>query len=197
MKNILGFTLTAVLTLSFTAAPMAMEMEKGVKSKSKEEQMKIAQSAAPAYISKDASIMVYGEDGKLMEAKKGTNGFTCIPDIEGQEQPDPICMDPAAWQWLSDAMSGAPKPTNTVPGVAYMAKGGFHWEKDGKITPTTKNEPGAKRVKEPPHWMVLGPFDSKTSGLPSMHHGKFGTYIMYDGTPYSHLMIYQDPNKLK
>lgn len=197
MKNILGFMLAAVLTLSFTAAPMAMEMEKGVKSKSKEEQMKIAQSAAPAYISKDASIMVYGEDGKLVEAKKGTNGFTCIPDIEGQEKPDPICMDPAAWQWLNDAMSGAPKPTNTVPGVAYMAKGGFHWEKDGKITPTTKNEPGAKRVKEPPHWMVLGPFDSKTSGLPSMHHGKFGTYIMYDGTPYSHLMIYQDPMKLK
>lgn len=49
---------------------------------SKGEQIKIAESAAPARISKDATIMVYGTDGKLMEAKKGSNGFTCIPSIE-------------------------------------------------------------------------------------------------------------------
>lgn len=206
MKNIFSFTLAAVLVLSLAAVSTAeekkemekgkMKKEKGIKAMSKEELVKLAMSAAPVSISKDATIMVPGEDGKLMEAKKGTNGFTCIPDIDEQEVPDPICADPAAWQWANDMMSGAPKPTNTVPGVAYMAKGGWHWEKDGKIL-MNKNEPGAKRVKEPPHWMILGPFDSKVNGLPSMPVKGFGTYVMYDGTPYSHLMIYQDPNKLK
>ncbi|MBI5598553.1 MAG: hypothetical protein HY890_02315 [Deltaproteobacteria bacterium] len=169
---------------------------KGAKSLSAEEQVRIARSAAPSRISTDAAVMVYGKDGKLMEVKKGTNGFTCVPDIEGQETPDPICMDRAAYQWLNDAMMGAPKPTNTVPGIAYMARGGWHWEKNGKITPATKNEPGAKRVKEPPHWMILWPFDSKTTAIPSIS-GRSGTYIMYEGTPYAHLMIYQDPNRSK
>lgn len=91
-------------------------------------------------------------------------------------------------------MKNAPKPTNTMPGIAYMAKGGSHWEKDGKII--MKKEEGAKWVKEPPHWMVFWPFDSKTSGLPAIP-GNFKTYIMWDGTPYAHLMIYQDPNKMK
>ena len=192
MNRLLALVFTVILVIGFAELSMA-----GMKGKPQGEQIKVAQSAAPAPISKDATIMVIGEDGKLVEAKKGTNGFTCVPEIEAQEVPDPICVDAAGWQWLSDAMSGRPKPTNTVPGIAYMAKGGWHWEKDGKITPATKNEPGAQKVKEPAHWMVLGPFASKASGLPSMHHSKFGTYIMYEGTPYAHLMIYQDPNQVK
>ena len=192
MNRLLALVFTVILVIGFAELSMA-----GMKGKPQGEQINIARSAAPPNISRDATIMVVAEDGKLVEAKKGTNGFTCVPEIEAQEEPDPICVDSAGWQWLSDAISGKPKPTNTVPGIAYMAKGGWHWEKDGKITPATKNEPGAKKVKEPAHWMVLGPFDSKMSGLPSMHHTKFGTYVMYDGTPYSHLMIYQDPNQVK
>jgi hypothetical protein len=196
LKNI-PFILTVSLLLGFAATIMAGEKAKGVKSMPQEEQIKLAQSAAPPHISKDATIMVMGTDGKMVEARKGTNGFTCIPDMEAQEEPDPICLDPAGWQWLSDAMAGKPKPTTTVPGIAYMGKGGFYWEKDGKVTPTTKKEPGAKRVKDVPHWMILAPFDSKASSLPSMPNKKFKTWVMYDGTPYSHLMIYQDPKGLK
>ena len=185
----------ALLALSTTAAPLSIAGTR-IEAMSSAEQIKIAESAAPARISRDAAVMVIGKDGKLAEAKKGTNGFTCVPSIEGQEIPDPICMDAPAYKWLTDAMEGKPKPTNTSPGVAYMARGGWHWEKDGKITPVTKNEPGAKRVKEPPHWMILWPFTPEKSGLPSVPK-KFGTYVMYDGTPYAHLMIYQDPNILK
>ena len=161
---------------------------------SKDQLIKLAMSAAPPSISQDATIMVPGENGQMVEAKKGTNGFTCIPDIDGQEKPDPMCADAAAMQWGNDYMSGAPKPANTVPGIAYMARGGWHWEKGGKIL--MKPEEGAKRIAEPPHWMVFWPFDSKGSGLPSLP-GKFQTYIMFEGTPYAHLMIYQDPGKLK
>lgn len=195
MKRIMILAIMAILVTGLAGVAAAKMKGKDVKSMSKEEQMKLAESAAPAHISKDATIMVFGADGKLMEAKKGTNGFTCIPDIDEQDVPDPFCGDAAAMQWADDMMKKAAKPTNTVPGIAYMAKGGWHWEKDGKII-MDKNEPGAKRVKEPPHWMVFWPFDSKMSGLPSTPQ-KFGTYVMWDGTPFAHLMIYQDPNKMK
>jgi len=59
-----------------------------------------------------------------------------------------------------------------------------------------KEEAGAKVVKEPPHWMVMWPFDSKTSMLPNTPNPS-GVYIMFDGMPYAHLMIYQDPKKMK
>lgn len=160
----------------------------------KNELIKLAKSAAPASISEKAAIMIPGADGVLVEVVRGTNGFTCIPDIDGQEVPDPMCGDEAAMQWANDLMSGAARPTNTVPGIAYMAKGGWHFEKDGKIL--MKEEPGSKRVKEPPHWMLFWPINSKASGIPSMPN-KLGTYIMWDETPFAHLMIDQDPGKLK
>jgi hypothetical protein len=159
------------------------------------EQVALAESAAPGHISKDATIMVFGKDGKLMEARKGTNGYTCIPDMDGQEVPDPGCGDQASMQWMNDYLNKAPKPGNTVPGITYMARGGWHWEKNGKVLMHMDEMAGAKRVKEPPHWMVLWPFDPKLSGLPVLP-GKFGTYIMFEGTPFAHLMIYQDPMKI-
>jgi len=197
MKQILHFLFTMVLTVSITSLAMAGEGHKKgespIKGMSKEKLIKLAESAAPAEISKDATIMIPGEDGKLAEARKGTNGFTCIPDVDGMAKPDPICFDQATGQWVNDLMSGAPKPTNTAPGVSYMGQGGWHFEKDGKIL--MKNEEGAKTMKEPPHWMVVWPFESKAAGLPSMPN-KLGTYVMWEGTPYAHLMIYQNPNKM-
>lgn len=91
-------------------------------------------------------------------------------------------------QWVEDLVAGKPSPSNDEPGIAYMMQGGWHWEKDGKIT-MDKNEPGAVRVKEPPHWMVFWPFGASRTYLPTMP-GRFGAYIMWDSTPYAHLMIY-------
>jgi hypothetical protein len=166
---------------------------KDVKAMSEKDQTALALSAAPARISKDAGVMIYGADGKLTEAKKGTNGFTCIPTVMNLPVPDPICMDAASNQWMTDVMNNAPKPSNTVPGIAYMARGGSHFEKNGKVVMAGE---GAKVVKEPPHWMVMWPFDPAASQLPTVPNPS-GIYIMFEGSPYAHLMIYQDPNKMK
>ncbi len=166
---------------------------KDVKAMSEKDQTALALSAAPARISKDAGVMIYGADGKLTEAKKGTNGFTCIPTVMNLPVPDPICMDAASNQWMTDVMNNAPKPSNTVPGIAYMARGGSHFEKNGKVVMAGE---GAKVVKEPPHWMVMWPFDPAASQLPTVPNPS-GVYIMFEGSPYAHLMIYQDPNKMK
>ena len=88
--------------------------------------------------------------------------------------PDPICMDGASNQWMTDMMNNAPKPSNTVPGIAYMARGGSHLEKDGKVV---MSGDGAKVVKEPPHWMLMWPFDAsrleaadRSQSVRSVHH---------------------------
>lgn len=196
------FVSVTVLIAGLTTFAMADEGHKmaapakgGIRSASKEEQIKVALSAAPAPIAQGASVMVYGEDGKLVEAKKGMNGFTCIPDISGLPTPDPICNDPAATQWFNDMLSGAPKPTNTTPGISYMASGGWHFEKDGKAV--MQDGPGVKKIQEPPHWMVFWPFDAKTTGIPHLPANALGTYIMFEGTPYAHLMVYQNPKGIK
>ncbi|MBI5197575.1 MAG: hypothetical protein HZA19_03095 [Nitrospirae bacterium] len=195
MKRMMTWAVGIFVVFGLTALSPAEEMSKSpIKNMSKDQLIKLAMSAAPENIAKDATILLPGEDGKLMEVKKGTNGFTCIPDIDGQEKPDPICADEASMQWVNDLMSNAPKPTNMKPGIAYMAQGGWHFEKDGKIL--MKPEPGSTRMEEPPHWMVFWPFDSKASGMPSLPN-KWGAYVMWDGTPYAHLMIYQDPNHMR
>jgi hypothetical protein len=159
------------------------------------ERIALARSAAPADIAKGARVMDMDAEGKMVELAPGTNGFTCMPDDPSTPIADPMCMDPAAFQWASDLISGKPKPTNTAPGFAYMARGGEHYEKDGAIL--MQNAEGAKLVKEPPHWMLFWPFSAAATGLPSLPQGDKGTYVMWDGTPYAHLMVYQDPNKMK
>lgn len=166
---------------------------KDVKSLSEGEQVKLALSGAPPHLVKEVGVMIYGADGKLTESKKSTNGFTCIPTVMNLPDPDPMCMDAAVQQWMNDLMDGAPKPTNTVPGIAYMARGGSHFEKEGKVV---MGGDGAKTVKEPPHWMLMWPFDAEATKLPTAPNVS-GVYIMFEGTPYAHLMIYQDPKKMK
>ena len=166
---------------------------KEVKAMSEKEQTALALRAAPAHIANEAGIMIYGADGKLTETKKSSNGFTCIPTVMNLPDPDPMCMDAAVQQWMTDLMNNAPKPTNTVPGIAYMAVGGSHFEKDGKVV---MSGDGAKIVKEPPHWMVMWPFDAAATKLPTAPNPS-GVYIMFDGNPYAHLMVYQDPRKMK
>jgi hypothetical protein len=54
---------------------------------------------------------------------------------------------------------------------------------------------GAKVVKEPPHWMIMWPFNAATTKLPTVPN-RAGAYIMFEDTPYAHLMVYQDPKKM-
>ena len=195
-------SLSLLITCSLLMTTVAAEGEtlsgkkstvKDVKAMSEKEQTALALSAAPAHIAKGAGVMIYGADGKLTEVRKDTNGFVCIPTVTNLPIPDPMCMDAASHQWMNDIMSGAPKPSNTVPGIAYMARGGSHYEKDGKVVMAGE---GAKVVKEPPHWMIFWPFDAATTKLPTVPNPS-GVYIMFEDSPYAHLMIYQDPNKMK
>ena len=145
-----------------------------------------AMSAGPASIAANATVIDLNK-GKATVLRKGTNGFTCIPGHPGMVGDDPMCLDAQSMQWASDWMAHKPAPTNTKPGVTYMFAGGTDYS---MTDPWPK--PGKQVYKTPPHWMILWPFDPKASGLPSAFQSA-GTFVMFKGTPYAHLMIIGKP----
>jgi hypothetical protein len=159
-----------------------------------EEFARDAREAAPARIADQAGITRMGPKGKVTPVSQSRNGFTCTLLPDGNNSP--ACADERGFAWLVAAFSQQPKPPPADrPGIAYMAKGGVHFEtSDGAIVMA----PGAgtREVDEPPHWMILWPFDSASTGLPTRPNAG-GTYIMFAGTPFAHLMVHQDPKMLK
>jgi hypothetical protein len=153
-----------------------------------------AREGAPERISDQAGIVRMDPKGKVTPVSQSKNGFTCtlMPD----ESRSPVCADERGFAWLVSAISQKPQPPAIdKPGIAYMAKGATHYEtSDGKMMMV----PGAgtKEVREPPHWMIIWPFDSASTGIPTKSNAG-GSYIMFAGTPYAHLMVLQDPKMLK
>ena len=86
----------------------------------------------------------------------------------------------------TDLIAHKPKPTNTRPGILYMLAGGMS---QSATDPWATN---GTPVKEPPHWSLIWPFDPKEAGL-SDKPKDTGTWVMYAGTPYAHLMTNQKP----
>lgn len=157
------------------------------------EYIKLAEAAGPSHVAAHAAIARMDEGGVVTRVRPGTNGFTCLVGVPGD--PDaPVCVDGPALQWIRDVVWKERKPTNTVPGVAYMAKGGVHHETpSGDIV--IEAGPNTTPHREPPHWMLLWPFDP-TSGFATRENPS-GVYIMFANTPYAHLMVYQDPTKMQ
>lgn len=176
------FALPAVLAAQ--AQPMARPM-----TMTNAQFISTARGGAPAKVSANATVARIDPATKKVDTlATGTNGFTCSYFAEDEA---PFCGDANAWQFMVDAHSGKPKPTNTAPGISYMAQGGVHHETASgeiKMAPDATTHP----VKEPPHWMLMWSVDAAASGLPTKP-GTSGVYIMFAGTPYAHLMVYQDP----
>lgn len=169
------------LLASILAAPLAANA-----AESTAEKIERAMSAGPATIAKAATIADMDANGKMLVLRKGTNGFTCFAGHPGTTGDDPMCADEASMVWMGSWMKHAKKPANTKPGIVYMLAGGTDWSADDPWA--TKGTP----IKEGPHYMMMWPFDTKTSGL-SKKASDEGTWIMYAGTPYAHLMINGKP----
>jgi hypothetical protein len=145
-----------------------------------------AMSAGPADVAKEARIVDTNARGQMVVLREGNNGFTCMPGNPNVVGDPPMCVDAPALQWYADAKTHKPKPTNTVPGITYMLAGATQRsDSDPNDTTSTPIEIG-------PHWMIMWPFDPKTTGLPTTHKPT-GAYIMWAGSPYAHLHIMGRP----
>jgi hypothetical protein len=145
-----------------------------------------AMSAGPAEVAKAARIVDTDAHGKTVILREGSNGFTCMPGNLKVVGEPPMCVDAASMQWLADAKAHKPKPTNTVPGITYMLAGAT------QRSDSDPNDTTSMPIDVGPHWMIMWPFDPKTTGLPTTHKPT-GAYIMWAGSPYAHLHIMGRP----
>lgn len=175
-----------LLTVGMVACGTIRAQKKEGKDDSNDVKIARAMAAGPPEIAKDARIVDQDENGHETELREGTNGFTCYPGHAGVVGDDPQCANAAAVRWQRDFLALKPKPTNTEPGIVYMLTGGSDW------SASDPNATSGSAIKEPPHWMILWPFDPKTSGF-STEPKQTGTWIMYANTPWAHLMINQKP----
>lgn len=158
-----------------------------VKKMSTAELVRSALSAAPREIAANAAVIAPDASGKMKEIHAGTNGWTCMADEPDSPGLDPMCLDKAAMEWVQALMAKAPKPTNSVPGLGYMLQGGSDISATDPYATKTDHY-----VASPPHYMIMWPYDAKQTGF-STKPKKTGTWIMWAGTPYAHLMVNQVP----
>jgi hypothetical protein len=111
-----------------------------------------ALSAGPPSITEQAAVMDWPvnpndgmSDGRVL--RQGTNGWTCMPDIPGRPQHDPMCADETMMKWLMATRSGK-KPDIDRVGLSYMLMGEA---RQGQGAPSAKDP---SQVKE---WFYVGP----------------------------------------
>ena len=76
--------------------------------------MKNAMSAAPEGVAKNATIMITDAKGGMITLKKGTNGFTCMPDDPTTPTNDPMCADENSMLWIQAYLNHA-QPLAALP----------------------------------------------------------------------------------
>jgi hypothetical protein len=145
-----------------------------------------AMSAGPSNIAGSARIVDSDASGNTVVFREGSNGFTCMPGNPKVIGQPPMCVDSASLQWFADAKAHKAKPTNTVPGITYMLAGAT------QRSDSDPNDTTSPPIHVGPHWMIMWPFDPKTTGLPTTHRDD-GAYIMWAGSPYAHLHVMGRP----
>ncbi len=154
---------------------------------SREQKVANAMTAAPQSIAAAATILdwpaVMGDRPSTLRA--GTNGWNCLPDDPTTEGNDPMCIDAAWMQWMEAFMA---KTDPKVPNVAfgYMMAPGGSWGSNIDPVATGKTATNQWHL-HPPHVMVVVPDIRALDGLPT-DPASGGPYVMWKGTPYTHVM---------
>lgn len=164
-----------------------------MKPMSDEQAIKSAMEAAPPAVAKNATIMVANEHGEMRTVRKGTNGFTCIPDDPNSPGPDPMCVDANALAWVA-ALIGRKDPPAGKVGFMYMLRGGTDTSNTDPFA--TKPEPNNNWIETGSHVMIVGA-KGMMAGYPRTPKPDTSQpYVMYPDTPYQHLMIPVQPPQL-
>jgi len=128
-----------------------------------EELIRLALSAAPEAVSKDAMVITVGDDGKTRTLRQGSEGWTCMPGRTDVAEQAPTCGDKNAMEWAAAGMAHKDPPANKV-GFMYMLRG------DGGASNTDpyakKEEPGNNWIKTGSHVKIVGSGAKMLEGYP-------------------------------
>jgi hypothetical protein len=141
-------------------------------------------SSAPSSIIRNATILGNSatSGGDSVTLQEGDSGWICYADRLVSPGNDPACYD-AMWNEL---FAAAEPPEITRPGVSYMLAGGS--DESNTDPMATGPAPGEEWITTPPHLMLLMPGGFDPASFTTDHMSGY-PYIMWDGTPYEHLMI--------
>jgi hypothetical protein len=147
---------------------------------------KMALSAAPEAVAKDAGVMRMDAGGKMRMLRESKNDFTCM--FAGT---DMMCNDKNSMEFISALLKHTAPPDKV--GISYMLAG----DKGASNT-----DPYATAKTADNHWVVTGPH-IMLFGPPSKALGYTEAkdpdpnkpYMMWAGTPYEHAMIPISPAK--
>ena len=179
-----GILMMIVSSLALTTNAYAADAKKEAATDKK--MIASAMSAAPAKVSKGATIVAMEADGKMRTLRKGTNGFTCMPDNPATPGPDPMCMDKNSMEWVEAWVAHKP-PTAGKVGLMYMLAGGTDASNTDPYA--AKPAPNNNWIKTGPHIMIVGADASFYDSYPkSANPDTSMPYVMWAGTPYQHLM---------
>ncbi len=124
--------------------------------------------SGPASLTTDATVVETDSAGHMKVLRQGTNRWICTPGNKNRIADRPMCADPVAMHWFADVKAGKPKPTNTVPGMAYMLCGATQRSNTDPFDTTSAAIPIG------PHWIILWPFEAALYGLPTTMRDKGG-----------------------
>lgn len=165
-------TLAALFTASSAAVATAQE--------SAESRIGRAMQAAPESISRNATIV--DTDGTVL--RPGSNGWHCHPGLfPGDDHP--ICNDDV-WMRMMTALGAKAAFTTDRIGISYMLGGDAPVNNADPFD--TKPDSGEVWVQEGPHLMLIVPDPAMLEGV-SDDPDNGGAYVMWQGTPYAHIMI--------
>ena len=140
-----------------------------------------AESAAPAAISGDATIM--DSDGTIL--REGSNGWTCMADTMPSDGA-PMCND-ALWIEMMGAVGNKADFKASGVGISYMLQG----DKGSGVSNSDPYHPDPKNaddyVETGPHLMIIVPRESLEGIGDDPSTG--GPYVMWKDTPYAHIMV--------
>jgi hypothetical protein len=163
-----------------------MDKSVGIAGEPTDIQVSRAMTAGPAHLTASARIIGVDAQGNRIVLREGDNGFTCQPGNPNVSGRPASCSNEAAIQWSADLAAHKAKPTNTEPGIVYLLAG------SKQLNASDPSDEAKLPSMLDPHWMILWPFDPKTTGL-SATPKDTGAYIMLAGTPYAHLHVMGQP----
>jgi hypothetical protein len=155
--------------------------------KSAAELTKIASSAAPPEVSKNATIIAIEDMTKPpRQIKAGTSGWVCAAMVMGPDKVDSMCVDKQWQAWVEAYMTKKDPPAATSVGVAYMLNGDLG---------VSNTDPYGYEKTADNHWVVSGPHimllfpDAKTLDAYPTDPNTGGPWVMWKGTKYQHVMV--------
>jgi hypothetical protein len=145
-----------------------------------------AMSAAPRTVAEGATIVVMDANNSTRTLRRGTNGWTCMPDSPASPGQDPMCLDQNAMEWAGAWIGRRPPPDKI--GFVFMLAGGSDASNTDPYAASPS--PGGRWVDTGPHVMIVGPAVARMAGYPrGVQPDTTQPYVMWAGTPYEHLMI--------